>query len=217
MNEINAARPGIYAKQGMHTPWGAADSLEAKCSDNSVIVVGTSSHGGIGVHTPTHVIPEHFKGLAICGGTWAWFEEDCAWSAAVLMFPNLFPAEQEAAKLTLRNWYPAVYAAHYGRMPTAAESHKVRSDEIKERLKNNYTVDATWGDWAWNVPPGHLYVIGRRSSDGHEAGFLVPKKDYESPVDEIVLDAYPRWEPDRSLPYTKPRKVYAAQQVSEGV
>lgn len=217
MNEINSARPGIYAKAGMHTPWGAADSLEAKSPDKSVIVVGTSSHGGIGVNTPTHVIPEHFKSLCIIEGDWAWFEQDEASSGAILMFPDLFPKHQEAAEATLRNWHPTVYAAHYGRMPTVAESHQVRSSEIKERLKHNYTVNAAWGDWAWNVPPGHLYVLGRRTSDGHEAGFLMPKEDYESPVCEIVLDAYPRWEPDRSLPYTKPRQGNVVQPALEGV
>lgn len=229
MNEINTARPGIYAKAGMHTPWGAADSLEAKCPDKSVIVVGTSSHGGVGVHTSTHVIPEQFKPLCICEGDWAWFEEDEASAAAHLLFPDLFPTSQEEAEATLRNWHPTVYAAHYGRMPTAAESHRVRQNETRERLKNHYTVKTTWGDWAWNVPQGHLYVLGRRESDGDEAGFLMPpaegiksdfqapKEDHKKPINEIVLDAYPRWEPDRSLPYMKPLQGNVVQPALEWV
>lgn len=215
MNEINFAHLGLLPKKGMHTPWGAADSLVAKCPDKSVIVVSTCSHGGVGVHVPSHPIPEQFKAMCIIEGAWAWFEEDEDSAAAHLMFPDLFPKHQEGAEETLRNLYPAVYAAHYGRMPTAAESYRVRVNETRERLKNNYTVKEVWGDWAWNVPQGHLYVCGCRESDGHEAGFLIPNDDYKSPINEIVLDAYPLWEPDRSLPYTKPRQGNVVQPALE--
>lgn len=216
MNAMNFDHLGFLAKKGMHTPWGAADSVEAKSPDRSVIVVSTSSHGGIGVHIPTHPIPEHFKQLGIFGDVWAWFEEDCCWAAPVLMFPDLFPSEQVSAENTLRSWYPEVYASHYGRMPTAEESMVVRSREIKERLKNSFTVNGTWGDWAWDVPRGHIYVVGKRSSDGVEAGFLLPAGAYKAPIDEIVLDTYPRWEPNRTLPYTKPRPAQVTQTVVEG-
>lgn len=201
MNEIKLG--------GMYTPWGQADYVTAKCEDKSVIVVGTPSHGGIGVHIATHPIPEHFQKLAICGDTWAWFEEDCAWAAAALMLPEVFRNEQVAAESTLRNWYPDAYAAHFGRMPSAAESMEVRSRTLKVQLQDKFTVKATWGDWAWDVPQGHLYILGVRSCDNVEAGFLVPEADYKTPVDEIVLDAYPRWEPDRRLPYSKPKEARA--------
>ena len=216
MNEIKFADLSLLAKKGMHTPWGSADSVSAQSPDKSVIVVSTSEHGGIGVHIPTHPIPEHFKRLGICDNTWAWFEEDDCWVAPVLMFPDLFPSEQIDAERTLRNYHPETYAAHYGRMPTAEESRVLRSREIKERLKDVFTVNATWGDWAWDVPRGHIYVLGKRSSDGVEAGFLLPAEAYKAPIDEIVLDAYPRWEPDRTLPYTKPRPVQVKQPVEEG-
>lgn len=214
MNEIKFTDLGLLAKKGMHTPWGTADSVEAKSADKSVIKVSTSSHGGIGVHIPTHPIPEHFKQLGILGDIWAWFEEDCCWAAPVVMFPQCFPSEQVSAESTLRSWYPEVYAAHYGRMPTAEESMVVRAREIKERLKDFFTVSTTWGDWAWDVPRGHIYVLGKRSRDGVEAGFLLPDEAYKAPIDVTVLDAYPRWEPDRSLPYTKPRYVNVAQPTS---
>lgn len=207
MNEIKVPHSWLKPKKGMHTPWGSADSLSAICPDGSVIQVGTSGHGGIGVHVGTHTVPEHFKKLAICGDTWAWFEEDCAWAAAALMLPEVFPDQQDMAAKTLCNWYPDAYAAHFGRVPSAAESMEVRSRELKERLKNCFTVNAAWGDWAWDVPAGSVYVLGARRSDCAEAGFLVPKADYKSPVDEIVLDAYPRWEPNKSLPYTKPKPM----------
>lgn len=211
MNASNSAHLGSNTK-AVPTPWGAAHTLDVKCPDKSVIVVTTSSHGGIGVNTSTHVIPEHFKSMCIIDGDWAWFEEDEASAAAILMFPDLFPKDQAAAEATLLNWYPAVYAAHYGRMPTASDSYRVRVSEVKERLKNHYTVEATWGDWAWNVPQGHLYVLGRRSSDGHQAGFLIPSVDYKSPIDEIVLDAYPRWEANRALLPVKSFRACPTQQ-----
>lgn len=205
MEEIKVTLPVLQPKTGMHTPWGRADSLTFLSADKSVIQVDTCSHGGIGVHVAVHPIPEHFKPLAVLGDDWAWFEEDCAWSAAALMLPAILIDHQQSAEETLRHWYPDTYATHFGRMPTSEESIEVRSREIKERLKDFYTVDATWGDWAWNVPPGHLYVMGRRKSDGASAGFLVPGDAYKAPIDEIVLDGFPRWEPDRSFPCTKPR------------
>lgn len=226
MNEIKFANLDLLVKKGMNTPWGTADSVEAKAQDKSVIVVRTSSHGGIGVHIPTHPVPEHFMRLGICDDTWAWFEEDDCWPAPALMFPELFPSEQADAESSLRNWHPEAYAAHFGRTPTASESIRVHQAETRERLKNHYTVKTTWGDWAWNVPQGHLYVVGRRESDGEEAGFLIPpaegfadafcapKEDYKKPINEIVLDAYPRWEPDRSLPYIKPRHFNVTQPAS---
>ena len=214
MNAFCGTTAGVYAKQGMPTPWGPADLLEAKCSDKSVIVVSTSSHGGIGVHVPTHPSPQHLRVLGICDDTWAWFEEDCAWAAAALMLPELFPEDQDFARSTLCNWYPEVYAQHFGTLPTAAQSIAVRQAEIKERLKNHFTVKATWGDWAWDVPLGQIYVLGCRTSDGAETGFLVPSEDYKSPVDEIILDAYPRWEPDRTLPGTKPKQAGGSQRLS---
>jgi hypothetical protein len=94
-------------------------------------------------------------------------------------------------------------------MPSAAESMEVRTRTLKVQLQDKFTVKATWGDWAWDVPQGHLYILGQRSSDMVEAGFLVPEADYKTPVDEIVLDAYPRWEPDRRLPYSKPKEARA--------
>lgn len=215
MEEIQVALPWLNPKVGMYTPWGPADYVTFLSPDKSVIKVGTCSHGGIAVHVATHPIPEHFKHLALCGETWAWFEEDCAWSAAVLMLPAIFSNEQQSAEETLRNWYPDAYAGHFGRMPTAAESSAVRSAELTARLKDNFTINATWGDWAWDVPKGKVYVLGRRSSDGAEAGFLMPAADYKSPVDEIVLDVYPRWEPDRTRPYQKPRGEQAATRVQE--
>lgn len=214
MNDSNSAQMDIYAIRGMATPWGPASFLMAKNPDKSVIVASTCSHGGIGVHIPTHSIPEHFKTLSICVDSWAWFEEDCAWAAAALMFPDLFPKDQDFAKSTLCNWYPRVYEAHFGSSPSAAQSMVVRQNEILDRLKNHFTVKATWGDWAWDVPQGKIYVLGRRTSDGVEAGFLLPSDDYKSPIDEIILDAYPRWEPDRTLPLSKPKEAIGSQQPS---
>lgn len=205
MNDINLSSAGLKPQRGMDTPWGRADLVESKTDDNTVLVVSTSSHGGIGVHIATHSIPEYFKKFAIYGETWAWFEEDCCWSAAALALPELFLDAQQSAEDTLRNWYPDAYAAHFGRMPLASESMVVRERERKIRLMNNFTVYAAWDETAWNVPIGHVYVRGRRSADNAEAGFLIPVDLYKPPIDDIVLDAFPRWEPDRALPQFKPK------------
>jgi hypothetical protein len=91
----------------LQTPWGMADCVvtlgevtENGCS-YAILSVSTPSHGGIYVPPALlHHIPEHHRAYA---KKWSrsesWYEEDCAWAAVALAFPQLFPAAavQQAA------------------------------------------------------------------------------------------------------------------------
>lgn len=191
------------ARDRLDTPWGSADSVRYLNADKSVVQVSTASHGGIGVDHTQLELPAHLIVPAIRTDTMLWFEEDDDWCCAALALPDLFPDIQDAAEATLRNLMPEIYRAHYGRMPTAQESIRVRAMELNRALHANFRARSAFGDWAWNVPAGHVYVLGVRASDGASVGFLLPDAEYKD-VDALVLDGYPRWEPDMTLPRSKP-------------
>lgn len=194
-------------RQHTNTPWGIADYVKDVAGDGTVLIVSTSSHGGIGVHT-SRAMPAYFRSQALTSGEWLWFEEDCDWAIAALSFPDLFPKDQDNAKQTLCNWHPDVYAEHFGQLPTAAQSLKVAERERDERLKDKFTVSSGHSDSSWNIPKGFVYASGWRRADGAKQGFLVPKDKYVN-LHELVLDDFPRWEPDLTLPYMKPKAVAA--------
>ena len=59
-------------------------------------------------------------------------------------------------------------------------------------------IDTPWGV----AEQGHGYVAGWRRRDEATACFLVPACDFINP-ERLVLDDFPRWEPDRSQPFVK--------------
>lgn len=192
----------------MTTPWGQADNVSYLNPERTLVRVHTASHGGIGVRfdvtMPSHLDP------GVSGDMWRWFEEDQEWCIPALAFPMYFKPEMvQIATDLLRNWYPDAYEIHFGQMVTAEHSAARRRDELNQRLRAKYRVRASWGDWAWDVPAGKVLALGVRDSDGDEATFLVPHSEYVN-LDELVLDKYPRFTPDRTLPYTKPREKSTA-------
>jgi len=190
--------------QKMHTPWGQADYHEFLNAENTIVNVGTSSHGGIGVHISLPM-PEYLD--CETTGQWRWYEEDIDWAKVALAYPQAFtPQAIESAKLTILNWHPKIYEKHFGHKPTAAESFKVAEEENDKRLINHYRVHGGFGDWAWDVPKGYVYATGYRKSDNSNAGFLVPSDVYNENPSRLILDDFPRWEPDKTFPYSKPRE-----------
>ena len=113
------------------------------------------------------------------------------------------------AKEILQHYYPEAFMAHFGGVLTAATSRALEQREWESATANNYTVTAGFGDWTWNVPLGYVYACGWRRSDEATAGFLVPADVYNVNPGRLVLDDFQRWEPDRTLPYSKPRGTTA--------
>jgi len=189
----------------LSTPWGPADYVHYHGEDRQVLRVGTSSHGGIGV-LPSLSMPAYLAALADTDGYGTrWYEEDIAWAIAVTAFPDRFERTWvEAAKDTMRNEFPEAYVAHYGGVLTAETSRILERRQFEAATRNNFVVTASFGEWAWNCPTGFVYACGWRRSDEATAGFLVPAEKYVNPG-RLVLDEFPRWEPDRSLPYFKPK------------
>ena len=92
-------------RQTVKTPWGLADTVvtlgevaEPDSLTYQVLSVATPSHGGIYVPRELlHHIPENRRAYA---KRWSqsecWYEEDCAWAAVCLAFPQLFPLDAHA-------------------------------------------------------------------------------------------------------------------------
>lgn len=192
------------------TPWGPRDYFTRLNPQGTVVQVGTSSHGGIGVHSsvelPAYILPQSLVTQGDCANeTWRWFEEDIAWALVAIALPQWFEeASVTMARQTVINWLPKIYEQHYGTKPTASESMKVREAELKVQLANHYRPRTAFGDWAWDVPSGQVYVLGHRDSDDSTEGFLVPDPQYRE-LDTLILDQYPRWKPNMGLPYSKPK------------
>lgn len=86
----------------MMTPWGRAQTHEN--IGRGIMHVTTAGHGGYFV--PEYMlgsIPENRRNFAAAwSGSEQWYEEDCAWAAVALAFPDTFPPEaQESARRTL--------------------------------------------------------------------------------------------------------------------
>ena len=95
------------------TPWGPADHVEQKA--DGIWFASTPSHGGIWI-APERlaIMPAKYKTCSLTNNQW--FEEDCAWCAVALTFPEAFSGDEIArAGRTYLEWYankpPSVQAS----------------------------------------------------------------------------------------------------------
>jgi len=189
------------------TPWGAAVSFAPYDAKQTVVLVHTIddvSAYGVALTKP---MPAHLALLGTVHEGWRWFASSgCAVPVA---FPDLFSKETVAlAKLTLRQHYPHAYRAQFGEMPTPAESLALQQAARDDQTFDKFTVVAVYPADHWNVPSGYVHACGWRQSDEAVQGFLVPEQDYRLRGDQLVLDGYPCWQPDRTLPFRKASLAY---------
>lgn len=106
----------------MQSPWGKIDYVE-KTGVSGVSFVGTASHGGY------RVTVNRARDMRTClldlavdyGARYYWFEEDCAYVAVLLTWPQIAQAEylpedrvpdsvvRATAMKSLRHWQPETY------------------------------------------------------------------------------------------------------------
>lgn len=96
----------LLSGKTMSTPWGKAQQVYEY--PNGIRWVSTASHGGFWVPAKlVDRIPAAHRAYASqWSGSEQWYEEDCAWAAVVLAFPELArnPEELETAKQTADYW-----------------------------------------------------------------------------------------------------------------
>lgn len=188
----------------LNTPWGVADQVDSYHPEHKILRVSTPEHGGIAVALDLQM-PACLAALGLQEGGYRWFEEDEGWAAPATAFPTFFhPDHVRAAREILQHRYPEAFMAHFGGVLTPATSRALAQREWETATAGKFTVTCGFGDWAWNVPAGHVYACGWRRSDEATAGFLVPVDIYDVNPARLVLDGFPRWEPDRTLTYCKP-------------
>ena len=105
---------------GTSTPWGMSDY--SKKFGPGITFYGTPSHGGFRVSIgKLRKMPIILQGLHFPQP--GWFEEDSAYCAVMIAFPEYFSEEDVTnAKATLKNWYPDEYEKFYGEIIPDGES-----------------------------------------------------------------------------------------------
>lgn len=141
-------------------------------------------------------------------------EEDCDWSTILYANDALrvgalsrpghhgYLAEgvtREDVERSACDWNPDYVEAFTGRKLTGADSSTRAREEWKADHAGDYVTDCAYGDWHDNVPEGFVGVSAKRSGDGDERYFLVPKAEYdtrhENACGSFVIDPsrHPEW------------------------
>ena len=168
----------------MRTPWGTADHVEELF--DGAKRVSTPSHGGIRLTAARNA--EMPDALRVADG---WYEEDCEAALVIVAFPDHFPDRTvESAKISVRNWFPDRYSAHFGVPVTAAESTVVAEEAFASKHRDDYVTVAAWGSWHAGVPDGQVAVAATVGGDrsGDKVHFLVPEAEYDARVGRFVVD-----------------------------
>ncbi len=170
------------------TPWGKADHKTP--ITRGINFYSTPGHGGYSVSKG--LFAKMNPALASIGeayGSAVWFEEDCAYAAVYLAFPEHFDASKiDCAHESIKNYFPDAYEAAFGVKVKAEESYVIRGREFEARNANNYVVKAAFGSWHENCPEGFVLVATKRASDGSEKAFLVPTTEYDARPGTFVID-----------------------------
>lgn len=187
-----------YVSPGFRSPWGKVQ--DTKCLAVGIDAAYTAGHGGL------KLSPGRAKEV---DPAWrepaAWYEEDCAWSKAVITHHQDLPADYVAgAHKTAREWYPDEYEAIVGKDPakygiadyrpiTADDSHIVRDRQfLAARAGTHDKVRSVIHDL--DAHPGMVAVVlsdipaDGREDDGtpplNQRTVLVPKEQFKVPYTE---------------------------------
>jgi hypothetical protein len=186
----------------LRTPWGIAGQVASYHPERKILHARTPEQGGFAVALELPMAA-HLAALGTQDERYRWFDEELGWAAVATAFPAHFsPGSVARAKDILRDHYPEAFTAHFGVALTAATSLALEKREWEAATANNFTVCAGWAA-GWDIPAGQVYAAGWRRQDEAVAGFLVPADVYRVNPSRLVLDPFPRWEPNRDLPYTK--------------
>lgn len=167
------------------TPWGAPQSRITVTP--GITRVDTESHGGYVLdEARVAAMPAPLRTI----GNGPYFEEDVAWCAVPLAFPDVFSSDiVEQAHQTCKHWFPEAWEAWTQTTLQPGESRAKDQQAWYAAHANDYIVTTAWGDWHQRVPEGMVGVCackgGRRnpfrvSIPSSEAFFLVPAKEYDA-------------------------------------
>ncbi|NSZ87650.1 hypothetical protein G6L97_26360 (plasmid) [Agrobacterium tumefaciens] len=175
-----ARRP---ARIHCNTPWGPSQG--ATIYAEGVVSHTTAGHGGFKL-SGNHNAQVHPMLRSQDG----WYEEDSAWAAVAVAFPDLFTGfERRCAARTLKDWEPDAWETISGTRLAPGESHTKDSRAFEQQHANDWVVISALRS---DHHPGMTEVIatrgGRRDHGVEERRFLVPSVDYQAGGFGFVID-----------------------------
>jgi hypothetical protein len=167
-----------------NTPWGPSQG--AVRYGEGVVFHTTSGHGGFHLAADRHARVHRL--LRELGG---WYEEDAAWAAVAVAWPDLFTGfERRQAEETLRHSWPDAWEAIHGLKLKPGESH-VRDGEAfaRDHAEDWVVISAIYSDHQRGFTEVVATRGGRRDPRAEERRFLVPSGDYKVGRFGFVIDA----------------------------
>ncbi|WP_434730637.1 DUF7007 domain-containing protein [Rhizobium binae] len=167
-----------------NTPWGPSQG--ATVYAEGVVAHTTAGHGGFSL-SPERNAKVH----PLLRSRDGFYEEDLAWAAVAITFPDLFTGvERRSAEATIKDWQPDAWDAMSGTVLAPSESHvKDRRAFEREHAGDWIVISALHSDHH----PGMTEVIatrgGRRDAHVEERRFLVASTEYQVGRFGFVIDA----------------------------
>ncbi|MGO6884388.1 hypothetical protein ACC702_37215 [Rhizobium ruizarguesonis] len=165
------------------TPWGPSQG--ATVYAEGIVSHTTAGHGGFKLSNERN---DKIHPMLRCAG--GWYEEDAAWAAVALAYPNLFTGyERKCAHRTVRDSWPDAWEAIFGRLLAAGESHeKDRRAFEREHGSDWIVISALLSDHHAGMTEVIATIGGVRVADAEERRYLVPSDEYEVGRFGFVID-----------------------------
>lgn len=166
-----------------HTPWGSAQ--HSTYYAEGVEFHSTAGHGGFRLSADRNRMVH-----PLLRSNDGFYEEDCAWAAVAINFPELFTSfEKRCANETLRNWEPEAWEAITKTPLAPGQSHVKDRRAFEQAHVNDWVVISALRS---DHHPGMTEVIatrgGKRDPHAGERRFLVPSTEYEVGRFGFVID-----------------------------
>ncbi len=182
----NLTRRTIAAR--VATPWGL--SQHALRYADGIVAHSTASHGGFALSTERNLLVT--SALRAADG---FYEEDCAWVAVVIAYPDLFTDfEKRQADDILRNVYPQAWEERHGTVLEPGQSHaKDRSDFERDNAARWVVISAIQsrhrrGFVECIATLGGTRSAGRHSPADEQRRYLVDEAVYDIGAFGFVID-----------------------------
>ncbi|MBY5816370.1 hypothetical protein HFN60_12000 [Rhizobium leguminosarum] len=174
------ARPTV--RMNCSTPWGPSQG--ATVYAEGIVSHTTAGHGGFKLCNECNV---KIHPMLRCAG--GWYEEDAAWAAIALAYPNLFTGyERKCADRTIRDSWPDAWEAIFGRPLAPGESHeKDRRAFEREHAGDWIVISALRSEQHAGMTEVFATIGGVRATD-EERRYLVPSDEYEVGRFGFVID-----------------------------
>ncbi|KQV41283.1 hypothetical protein [Rhizobium sp. Root1204] len=175
------ARPTV--RMNCSTPWGSSQGANVYAA--GIVAHTTAGHGGFKLSKERNV---KIHPMLRCAG--GWYEEDAAWAAVALAYPNLFTAyERKCADRTIRDSWPNARESIFGRLLAPGESHeKDRRTFELEHAGDWIVISALRSEQHAGMTEVIATIGGVRASRAEERRFLVPSDEYAVGRFGFVID-----------------------------